>query len=562
MRVNIQTKLIVAVVVILVAVCIGISSVAVVNMSGQIATALTQKAQSDIATGLALLDSSHPGPWQVKEGVLYKGSSRINDNSEIVDKIGSLTGDTVTIFLHDTRVTTNVVRDGKRAVGTRVSAVVAEAVLKQGKTYIGEAEVVGVKYQTAYTPIKDNQGVIIGMFYVGVSKEFADQLQNDFIQKFGLVALLILAGAVPAIWYLGHRVAQPVIAMSENVKQIAAGKLSVPDLTIKTQDEIGDLACSINSMAASLRSLVRQVSLSAETVAGASQELSASAEESSRAAEQIASSISDVAGSNDQQAADVNKTVAIVEEMSAGIRHTAQNANIVSEAVEKTALAAQDGSETICRAVRQMEQAEAVVGQSADVVNKLNSHSREIGQIVETIASIAGQTNLLALNAAIEAARAGETGRGFAVVAEEVRKLAEQSERATQQIASIIAQVQADTANAAQIMQSGRTEVKAGSDAVGAAGQAFGHIARLIGDVTAQVREISSVTQELADGGQQIVHAVRHIEQLTLNTAGQTQAVSDSTQEQLAAMEEVAAASQSLARMAQDLQAAIAKFKH
>ena len=126
------------------------------------------KARSDLQTGMEIIDMKYPGAWRAEGDKLYKGEELINNNFEIVDEIGRLTnGNTATIFLHDVRITTNVIADGERALGTEVSSEVAEKVLKQGEIYLGQANVVGHTYQSAYMPIKDARGEIIGIWYVG-----------------------------------------------------------------------------------------------------------------------------------------------------------------------------------------------------------------------------------------------------------------------------------------------------------------------------------------------------------------------------------------------------------
>jgi methyl-accepting chemotaxis protein len=200
------------------------------------------------------------------------------------------------------------------------------------------------------------------------------------------------------------------------------------------------------------------------------------------------------------------------------------------------------------------------VTSSAAIVGKLGERSKDIGQIVQTISSIASQTNLLALNAAIEAARAGEQGRGFAVVAEEVRKLAEQSETAAKQIAGLIQETQQDTDKAVHAMQEGSQEVRVGTEVVNGAGQTFREIAQSIAQVSSQVAAIASAIQHMADSSQEIVAAVQDIDTVTKSTAEQTQTVSAATEEQSAAMEEIASSSAVLAKLAEELQGTIKQF--
>jgi methyl-accepting chemotaxis protein len=211
-------------------------------------------------------------------------------------------------------------------------------------------------------------------------------------------------------------------------------------------------------------------------------------------------------------------------------------------------------------AVRQIANIEKTVAESARIVETLGDRSKEIGQIVDTISSLAGQTNLLALNAAIESARAGEAGRGFAVVAEEVRKLAEQSQDASKQIGELIGAIQADTDRAVAAMQQGTSEVRLGSEVVNRAGDAFQEILAAVGRVSDQASQMSQAIAEMAGGSRKIVASIKEIDAASKANVDETQNVSAATEEQSATMEEIAASSQGLATLAQDLQAAVRRF--
>jgi len=246
--------------------------------------------------------------------------------------------------------------------------------------------------------------------------------------------------------------------------------------------------------------------------------------------------------------------------MDRAITHIANTDSAAGKSVQAVETA-KEGSQSIAKAITQMTKIEQTVNNSARVVTKLGERSKEIGQIVDTISGIAGQTNLLALNAAIEAARAGEQGRGFAVVAEEVRKLAEQSQDATKQIAELITEIQGDTNQAVIAMTEGTYEVKVGTEVVTTTGHAFGKITTLVTQVSEQVNEISAATQQLAASSQQIVLSVQEIDGLSKNAATEAETVSAATEEQSASMSEIASSSHDLANMAQELHEATSKFK-
>jgi methyl-accepting chemotaxis protein len=208
-----------------------------------------------------------------------------------------------------------------------------------------------------------------------------------------------------------------------------------------------------------------------------------------------------------------------------------------------------------------MDQIETSVTQSAVVVENLGENSQQIGKIVEVISSIADQTNLLALNAAIEAARAGEAGRGFSVVAEEVRKLAEQSQKATEEIKNLILKIQGDTKQAVATMGIGTSNVKTGAAAIRNVGTQFSNIFSMVNDIRDRMTEIASSVQGVSIGSQKIVEAIMNVDSVSRDTAGETQSISAATQEQSASMEEIASASQSLAQMAEAMQETIHRFK-
>ena len=196
-----------------------------------------------------------------------------------------------------------------------------------------------------------------------------------------------------------------------------------------------------------------------------------------------------------------------------------------------------------------------------DVIQHLESSSKQISQIASAISSIADQTNLLALNAAIEAARAGEHGRGFSVVADEVRKLAEDSQNATSKISELTHQIQVQTKNAVDEMALGNEQVKRGLSVVDEAGLAFSNIAIQVKNISTQIDKIADGTKSIYDGSDVLVKSVRLAEQISDDVAGQTQNISANVEESNATLETLANSSEKLAVIAQDLKNETHKFK-
>ena len=537
----------------------AISYYAVYSMQDKIISASHEKLRSDLTVAKALLNKQVPGAWEIKGEKLFKGNLLIND-TVIVDEIKEVTGDNVTIFLDDIRIATTVRNlDGNRGIGSKAEETVSNTVLRNNKTFLGKAQVVGVVNQTIYEPIQDTHGKIIGMLFVGMPNAPYEAMIADFVRNLVAFVIVEVLTAALIIYYVSRKIAKPIEQLANAAEAVSTGDLTVK-IEANSTDEVGILADAMREMVSSLSSLIRQIAQTSEQVAAAAEELTANSEQSAQANTQVTSEIGEVAQGASQQANSVDVASLVVQKMSDGITQVATKANTVSGITDKTSSAADNGDKAIEVAINQMNSIEKSVANSAHMVIKLGERSKEIGQIVDTISGIAGQTNLLALNAAIEAARAGEQGRGFAVVAEEVRKLAEQSQEAAKRIASMISEVQTETDNAVTAMNDGTREVKIGAEVVSTAGHAFKEIVLLIGEVSSQVKEISMAIQQMASGSREIVASVQDIDQISKKIDGQTQTVSAAIEEQSASMEEIAASSQALAQMAEKLQEATRKF--
>lgn len=381
--------------------------------------------------------------------------------------------------------------------------------------------------------------------------------------QWSIVATTFLAVLILSILglALSRSIVFPLAALVLNVKEIAKGNLAVANRRPSSRDEIGQLARETNAMVASLRDLVRSAANTAEQVAASSEELTAGADQTAQATGRIVSTIGGVAQGAEEQAEFAGLTGNVIEKMSNSIEHIDRSAKSVALMVEKASQSATDGESAITAVITQMDSIEKSVAAAAEVVGILGERSKAIGEIVDTISGIANQTNLLALNAAIEAARAGEQGRGFAVVAEEVRKLAEQSEAATKQIAGLIANVRSDTAKAVETMAAGEHEAKTGTQVVYEAGKAFKDIVFHVTEVSGRVEEISTDIDDLSTGSREIVESAKKMDRISRDVAERTHTVSAATEEQSATVEEIAASSAALAKLSQDLRASISRFR-
>lgn len=371
--------------------------------------------------------------------------------------------------------------------------------------------------------------------------------------------LAVIAGIVAGL-VLARMITRPLHQLAGYMQMVAGGDLS-GEIRIRSADEVGDAARAFSEMVENLKKLIKQVQDTAEEVAASSEELATSANEVGKATQQVADTVQQLAKGTDEQARAAETAGTVVEQMSSAIQQVSANSQSMVASSNEVTKTAETGKESVQKAITQMSAIERVTEESAAVVQGLGEQSTRIGEIVDVITGIADQTNLLALNAAIEAARAGDQGRGFAVVAEEVRKLAEQSRQAAEQIASLIKEIQDVTTRAVHSMQAGSKEVAIGMDIANAAGIAFNGIMSAVEAMVRQIQEVSRAAQELAAGSEKTVRSVESIASITEETAAGAQEVSASSEEQNAAVQEIAASAESLAEMAQNLQKAVSIFK-
>ena len=338
--------------------------------------------------------------------------------------------------------------------------------------------------------------------------------------QYRMIAILLLTiGLVAAAGFLtAANMAKPIFQITAEAKKVAAGDLTV-HAEIKRQDEIGELANAFNTMNDSLRNLMREASQTAAGVNEGSDALS-------QAVESASSTLEEVAASANQFASNAQELSGSAQEM----------AEISSEVASSAAA----GSAAIDNAARQMQEINDMVEELRNVINGLDQRSKEIGSIVDLITDVAEQTNLLALNAAIEAARVGEQGRGFAVVAEEVRKLAEQSRSAADEIGKLVRETQAESGNAVDSMQDGVKKVRSGTEAVLSSGETFQEIVRDVQRIVQKIERVSSGAQEISAGSEEIAA---------------------STEEQASLMEEINASAEELRANAGRLISELKQFK-
>ena len=396
------------------------------------------------------------GNFTSVEGKLLADGHVLNDDVAIVDKVKALVGGTCTIFLDDLRVATNVQKpDGTRAVGTKLARSAAyEAVIDRKSPFRGEIEILGIPYMTAYDPILDSNGKVLGILYVGIKEaEFLESAYSTLsIIVYSTLGAIFLA--MVASYFATRSLIRPLKLLTGAMSELARGNFQIVLPGLDRGDEVGEVAqavaaCKVKATEnaryeANLEEERRRI---AEQAKGkALQDMAETVEhETNTAVGQVAVGTERMA----RNAVSMTESAILFGQNSSSVAAAAEEALANTQTVAKTSSQLSAAMAEIASHVKSSRSLtlEAVIAstQAQSTIAKLSEAAGKVGAVTNLISEIASQTNLLALNATIEAARAGQAGRGFAVVAAEVESLAEQTAKATNEIAQQIAEIQEAT---------------------------------------------------------------------------------------------------------------------
>ncbi|WP_069839343.1 methyl-accepting chemotaxis protein [Bacillus sp. F56] len=377
-----------------------------------------------------------------------------------------------------------------------------------------------------------------------------------------VTGISVILGIVLSIMLL-KSIMVPLRSINKQLEEIAHGEADLTKkVIVKNKDEFGQLAQSFNAFTHSLSQIVKQISSSSEQVAASSEELSASAEESKSTSEHISQSMQMAADSNVKQSSMTEKSAESITELLDSISSVASNTGNIADLSSSMRDKAEIGSKSVNKMLDQMKFIDKSVDSAGNGLQALVASTAEISDISSLITTISEQTNLLALNAAIEAARAGEQGKGFAVVAEEVRKLADETNKSANHIQSVVATIQNESIETVNNIKVVQENVTSGMVLSQETTGNFNEILNLVEQVTSQIQEVAAATQQLTSGVEVIQHTVHTLAAGTKETSANTEAVAKSSEEQLHSMEEISYAAESLSQLAEELQSVINRFKY
>jgi methyl-accepting chemotaxis protein len=482
--------------------------------------------------------------FSLDAGELKLDKTVLNGRHELFDKLRKVGDSVATLYAGDVAVATTITdRAGQPAVGGRLDPAARQALLKGGR-YRGEAELMGVAYLTAYDPIKDARGQVIGALFVGLSKQSllagAADVRTDIVLYGGLVA----ATALVLLFVVLRRLLGPVRQLTAVTRRIVDGEPINVVPGADRSDDVGQLARGIQSLAhdaARKRELeageaARRAALEEEKLRSQRQMVGALEEEIDRELPKITGLAGEMSGAAGRMVEASHRASNECAAVRQSAEHAAQHANQVanaadqlSQSIGEIAARVSDATVATASAVRSVE---AIAARGQQLVERVG----EIGRFSDLITTIANQTNLLALNATIEAARAGEAGKGFAVVATEVKNLASQTGRATEEIRQQVARIQEVT----QAVTGGMDEIRrvierldqtstAVASAVEQQRAATGEIARSVGESTGGIGVVSDGIGQVSSLAAAVLHQAEGVASVAGKISAEAKTLADET---------------------------------
>lgn len=397
----------------------------------------------------------------------------------------------------------------------------------------------------------------IGLVY---NKNEVNSTANEIRNSMLIVAAATLVIFFFALYLIIRQIINPLGKINLLMMKIADGDLTVRS-DVQTSDEIGQLSTSFNQMVESTNDIIRVVNDSANNVRTNSESLSAVSEETNASSEEVAHAVSEIAEGASKSAEDAETVIEQSDLLGTEIQIIEEQAQTMAEIAVEADTMNTNGQTQMNALKTSFADSETTLEDMGTVIGALEEKVSAIGTVMNTITEISAQTNLLALNASIEAARAGEHGQGFAVVAEEVRKLAEQSARATDEVRLTIEELQQESQLVANQLENTRENFKHQGSVVDETETTFGDISSLLTNMQQSIDAVTGEITQIASLKEVVAETIQTMAATAEETAAASEEVSASTDEQLRAIQSVTDAAEELTELSEELTTAVQRFK-